>query len=185
MTEALWLTVMGNYPTDSERKGDNSPMYYVSWSDIVGTNSSEVGYEANGVTYYKNGFCYRLSELIGGSKKFCLPADEEWESIAKQECKIEQRGSNIEKNIEISTSGVIHEWCSDACNWGKCENCGFEGSDKRKYRDCRVQRSICYNWYVEYGEKPYYIYGYNNCRPDTRGWGYGFRLCLYEKDLID
>ncbi|MDR1740136.1 MAG: formylglycine-generating enzyme family protein [Bacteroidales bacterium] len=88
VTQLLWLVVMGKYPdadfipNDSNGLGKEYPMYYVSYKDIVGT-SGGVGYNVNGINYYKNGFCYKLSRLVGNGMKFRLPSDMEWEFAAK------------------------------------------------------------------------------------------------------
>jgi hypothetical protein len=91
VTQGLWEAVMGKSLTEIVNEngwstygvGDNYPMYDVSWNDIVGTSSGSVGYTVHGVSYYTDGFCYKLSQLVGGGKQFCLPTEAEWEYAAK------------------------------------------------------------------------------------------------------
>ena len=87
VTQGLWFAVMGAWPgtapSATNGVGDNCPAYFVSWDDIVGTSTSEAGYTANGITYYKNGFCYKLTSLLGGDKKFILPTETQWEYAAR------------------------------------------------------------------------------------------------------
>jgi formylglycine-generating enzyme required for sulfatase activity len=85
VTQCLWEAVMGSLPSLDYGKGDNFPVYYVSWNRIVGSNTdgATIAYTEKGISYYTNGFCAKLSALVGCGKQFRLPTEVEWEYAAK------------------------------------------------------------------------------------------------------
>jgi formylglycine-generating enzyme required for sulfatase activity len=69
VTQALWREVMGDLPTDLKNNsaylGDNKPVVYVSWNDIVDDG----------------GFLEKLNAQTG--KNYRLPTEAEWEYAAR------------------------------------------------------------------------------------------------------
>ena len=163
-------------------------MYYVSWNDIVGTSSSAVGYSVNSITYYQNGFCYKLSQKTGDGKIYRLPTEAEWEYSARggnQSNGYIYSGSNTVEDVAwyicsgstnpvggkaanelgiYDMSGNVWEWCSDVWEW--C-------SDWYRYREIyRVRRGG--SWGFDEVSARVTIRGYD--LPDDRDNYIGFRI---------
>jgi formylglycine-generating enzyme required for sulfatase activity len=142
VTLGLWSAAMGSTLTTTGW-GSNYPVYYVNWNEIVGTSGS-VGYTVNGVSYYTNGFCCKLSQLLGGNKQFCLPTEAEWEYAA--------RGGSQSSGYEYSGSDSIDNvaWYSDNSG-GTMHAVGTKAANELGIYDMSGNMAEwCSDWYGSY-----------------------------------
>jgi formylglycine-generating enzyme required for sulfatase activity len=152
VTQKEWQDVMGKSLLQKANEngrsnsiygvGDNYPMYYVSWFDIVGTSgTSEV---INGIKYYANGFIYKLNQKTG--KKYRLPTEAEWKYAA--------RGGASSKGYKYSGSNNVD---AVAWYWGnseiiyRCSPVGTKQANELGIYDMSGNVSEwCADWYGSY-----------------------------------
>ncbi|MBD5397843.1 formylglycine-generating enzyme family protein [bacterium] len=150
VTQAQWKAVMESdaEPTYSSGKGDDYPVYYVSWNEA-------------------QEFCKKLSEQTG--KKYVLPTEAMWEYAARggvHETKTQFAGSNDIAEVAwyngnsnhtahpvgkkkanalgiYDMSGNVWEWCSDWWTFGydKADDYNPQSSIDTK---TRVHRGGCW-----------------------------------------
>jgi formylglycine-generating enzyme required for sulfatase activity len=138
VTRKEWYDIMGVNP--SSGLCSNCPVNLVSWNDIVGTSgASEV---INGITYYANGFIYKLNQKTG--KKYRLPTEAEWEFAA--------RGGISSKGYKYSGSDTVDNvaWSINN-NVGKTQAVGTKQANELGIYD--MSGSVCEwcaDWYGSY-----------------------------------
>ena len=134
VTQEQWYAVMGTSP--SYFTGATLPVERVTWHMIVGSAGATMAID--GMTYYEDGFVYKLNQLTG--KKFRLPTEAEWQYAAsggRSPHGYEYSGSNEPNDVAwhsgnsgftthpvgykapnnlglYDMSGNVFEWCYDA-----------------------------------------------------------------------
>ena len=142
VTQAQWKAIMGRTQRQQRDmrdknmeifgEGDNYPVYYINWYDIVGTSGDYM--ELHGRLYFEDGFIYKLNKLTG--KNFRLPTEAEWEYAARggnksagylysgsntiddvswyADNKVKPVGGKLPNELGIyDMTGNVWEWCSD------------------------------------------------------------------------
>jgi formylglycine-generating enzyme required for sulfatase activity len=192
VTQAQWEAVMGSNP--SYFKGDNLPVERVSWYDIVGTSGATQ--VINGITYYSDGYIYKLNRKTG--KKYRLPTDAEWEYAARggtSSMGYKYSGSNTvgdvawywnnsgSKTHKVGTkqanelgiydmSGNVWEWCADW--YGPYSNATQTNPTCPTSDSHRVIRGGSWNYFARFARVSFR--GSVSDAPDARYDSQGFRL---------
>jgi len=202
VTQKEWLDIMGKSVLQIASEngwevygvGDNYPMYYLSWNDIVGTSGSTQ--VINGITYYSDGFIYKLNKKTG--KKYRLPTEAEWEYAARgggSSKGYKYSGSNTAGYVawyDVNSGGKTHpvgskqanelgifdmsgnvwEWCADW--YGAYSSAAQTNPTGPATGSFRIFRGG--SWYYEAKHTRVSYRGYWANFSDTRSMLMGFRL---------
>ena len=183
---------MGDNPS-SFQKGDNYPVERVSWYDIVGTSGATT--VINGITYYANGFIYKLNQMTG--MQYRLPTEAEWEYAARggRSGGFKYSGSNTVGDVARYTgnsgnsshpvgtiaanelgiydmSGNVREWCSDRYSSSYYNSSPQNNPTGPSTGSSRVMRGGSWNYIARSARVSFRDY----YTPDNRSFVLGFRL---------
>ena len=196
VTQGQWKAIMGNNPSYFTR-GDNYPVENVRWNDIVGTSGATM--VIKNITYYANGFIYKLNQLTG--RQYRLPTEAEWEYAARggrSSNRYKYSGSNTVGNVAwywdnsdsrthavggksanelgiYEMSGNVWEWCSDW--WGNYSSNAQTDPTGPSTGSIRVFRGGGWYDYARYARVSFRI----NYWPSYNYYNLGFRLAHSSK----